>query len=55
VLDEMLAPLRERRIYYEERPALLHDIIETGAEQARKEATKTLELVKSAMNVSLKI
>jgi tryptophanyl-tRNA synthetase len=55
VLDEMLAPLRERRIYYEERPALLHDIIETGAEQARKEAAKTLELVKSAMNVSLKI
>lgn len=55
ILDEMLAPLRERRQYYEARPELLCEIIETGAEQARIEAGKTLELVKNAMNISLKI
>lgn len=54
-LDAMLAPIREKRAYYEARPDLLREIIHQGASRARQEAQKTLELVCEAMNMSLKI
>lgn len=55
VLDELLTPLRERRRYYEDRPELLREVLLSGAEGARKEAGRTLERVREAMNISLKI
>ncbi|MBZ4652673.1 MAG: trpS [Peptococcaceae bacterium] len=50
-LEEFLAPIRERRVYYENKPELLREILENGAEKAREEAGKTLELVRSVMKV----
>ncbi len=54
VLDEILDPLRERREYYEKRPDLLCEILETGAKNAREEAIKTLSLVRDVMNIAVK-
>lgn len=51
VLEGLLAPIRERRRYYEEKPELLHEILVTGAQKAREETERTMELVRKAMNV----
>lgn len=51
VLDEFLAPIRERRAYYIDKPKLMEDILAAGAEKARKKAGKTMELVRQAMNI----
>lgn len=51
VLDEMLAPIRERRVYYQGRPGLLQEILDTGAKEAVKVTEETLRLVRRAMNL----
>lgn len=51
VLEQAFAPIRERRQYYENKPSLLEEILENGAERARLEAAKTMDLVYSAMNL----
>lgn len=51
VLDEFLAPIRERRLYYETKPELLKEILISGAKKASSETEKTMEIVRSAMNV----
>lgn len=51
VLDDFLAPIRDRRQYYEGKPELLKEILENGAQKARCEARKTMDIVRSAMNV----
>lgn len=51
LLGETLKPFNERRRYYEERPELLQEILENGAQKARREAQKTLELVRAAMKI----
>ncbi|MCR4442904.1 MAG: tryptophan--tRNA ligase [Peptococcaceae bacterium] len=55
VLDDLLTPIRERRKYYESKPGMLREILLASAETARREAAKTLELARLAMNVSLKV
>ncbi len=51
VLEGLLAPIRERRQYYEEKPELLHEILVAGAQKAREQTERTMELVRKAMNV----
>lgn len=46
-----LAPIREKRHYYEERPDKVKEILMEGTNQARKEARITMEKVKKAMKL----
>ncbi|MDR1206509.1 MAG: tryptophan--tRNA ligase [Peptococcaceae bacterium] len=48
-LEQVLAPVWERRKFYEARPEVLTDILMNGAETARKTAAKTLEAVRECM------
>jgi len=48
---EHLAPIREKRHYYEERPKEVKEILLEGTNQARKEARITMEKVKQAMKL----
>ena len=46
-----MAPMRERRIYYEERPKEGADLIIAGGDKARREARRTMEEVRTAMKI----
>lgn len=48
---EFLAPIREKRKYYEERPELVNKILMEGTEKARKVAKETMKKVKKAMKL----
>ncbi|MCI8481983.1 MAG: tryptophan--tRNA ligase [Clostridia bacterium] len=48
---EHLAPIQEKRHYYEERPKLVKEILIEGTVKARKEAKITMEKVKNAMKL----
>jgi tryptophanyl-tRNA synthetase len=45
--------MQERRKKFEENPRLAWDILEAGAEQARKAADETMDQVRDAMGMSL--
>ena len=46
-----LAPIRERRVHYEQNPKLVYDILEDGAVRAKCRAGQTMKEVKHAMNL----
>ena len=46
-----LEPIREKRKYYGDRPALVEDIITTGSNKARKVAQRTMEEVRAAAKI----
>ena len=46
-----LAPIQEKRHYYEERPNEVKEILEEGTKKAKIEAAKTMEKVKTAMKL----
>ena len=48
---DFLAPMREKRKYYEERPELVDKILIEGTEKARKTAKVTMKKVKKAMRL----
>lgn len=48
---DFLAPMREKRKYYEERPELVDKLLITGTEKARKTAKETMKKVKRAMKL----
>ncbi len=50
-LVNAMAPMRDRRIYYEKRPGEVADIIIAGGEKARQEARKTMEEVRMALKI----
>ena len=52
-LVQLLAPIQEKRRKYEERPRDAWDILETGAEDARKAADETMKTVRASMGMSL--
>jgi len=54
-LVDILNPMQERRKKYEENPRLAWDILENGSEQARKKAGATMDEVRDAMGMSLKL
>ena len=52
VLNRELAPIRERRHYWEERLDEVYNILKRGTEEAINECNKTVEEVKSAMGIN---
>ena len=48
---EFLAPMREKRKYYEERPELVDELLIKGTEKARKTAKEVMKEVKKAMKL----
>jgi tryptophanyl-tRNA synthetase len=52
-LVQLLSPMQERRKKFEENPRLAWDILEAGAERARKAADETMAHVRDAMGMSL--
>ena len=48
---DFLAPMREKRKYYEERPELVDKLLIEGTEKARKTAKETMKKVKKAMRL----
>lgn len=50
-LNAALAPIREKRAYYEERPKLVSDIIEAGDQKARGVAEATMSDVRNAIKI----
>ncbi len=51
-LDTAMAPLRDRRRYYEEHPDIVTDIIEEGSRKARVIAHQTMEEVRAALKMT---
>lgn len=50
-LNKFLAPIRERRQYYESQPELVKDILKNGTEKARDAVRQTMSEVRSAMKL----
>ena len=48
---DFLAPMREKRKYYEKRPELVDKFLISGTEKARKTAKETMKKVKKAMRL----
>ena len=46
VINAKMAPIREKRAYYEQHPEVVHEIIRKGSEKARVEAQKVLKEVR---------
>ena len=50
-LIAFLAPIREKRAYYESRPEIVAELIVTGSSKAREEAQRTMEDVRAAIRI----
>ncbi|HMA77327.1 MAG TPA: tryptophan--tRNA ligase [Candidatus Krumholzibacteriaceae bacterium] len=50
-MNEALRPIREKRRYFEEKPEIITDILESGASTARRIAKGTLEEVREVMKL----
>lgn len=51
VIEDLLAPIRERRSRYEKNPALIDEILLDGTRRARDVAQKTMDEVRAAMHL----
>ncbi|MFH1102248.1 MAG: tryptophan--tRNA ligase [Pseudomonadota bacterium] len=47
-----LAPVREKRAYYEARPSLVDEIISNGCDRARNVAQKTMDEIRTSIRIS---
>ena len=54
VIQEELAPIRERRKYWEKNIPEVYDILKRGSEEAQKAAAETLKEVKASMRIFLR-
>ncbi len=52
ILEETLAPMRERRAQFENNIPMVYDILRRGSIEAREAAAKTLDEVRSAMRIN---
>ncbi|MBA4367659.1 MAG: tryptophan--tRNA ligase [Desulfobacterium sp.] len=50
-LAEALKPIREKRSFYESRPKLVEEIIQSGDDKARKVAKQTMEEIRSKIQI----
>jgi tryptophanyl-tRNA synthetase len=50
-LIQALAPIREKRAFYENNPGLVEEIIASGNKKARAVAQQTMADVRAAMNI----
>lgn len=51
ILENLIAPMRQRREQYQKDPVYLQEVLRNGTAQAREVAAKTLSEVKSAMGI----
>lgn len=51
VLEELLTPIREKRLILERKPAAVMEILEAGSEKARKITQETMKEVRQAMMI----
>ncbi len=51
-INQLLEPMRERRIKYENHPQLVEDILQEGTNQARLTAEETMQEVRDAMRIN---
>lgn len=51
VINSLLEPMRERRVPYQNNPALIDDILREGTRKARNAAIETMKEVKAAMHL----
>ena len=51
VINKKMAPIREKRAYYEQHPEVVHNIIKEGSEKARVEAKKVLKEVRKLVKM----
>lgn len=51
-INEIILPMRERYNYYMDNPDIVDEILENGAEEARKIAKKTIKTIKQAIGAS---
>ena len=51
-INKYLAPIREKRKYYEERPELVEKILKEGHFKAKKRAEETIKKVKEVMKIN---
>jgi tryptophanyl-tRNA synthetase len=51
IIDDMLAPVRERRLYYAGNENLISETLSDGAKKANERAEETMELVRRAMRI----
>ncbi len=52
ILEELLAPIRERRQYFEQNIPEVYEILRKGSEKARETAAQTLDEVRRAMHIN---
>ncbi|MDE5625387.1 MAG: tryptophan--tRNA ligase, partial [Muribaculaceae bacterium] len=52
VLEEILAPIRERRKQWEQNIPGVYEILKSGSAKAREEAADTLDKVRAAMKIN---
>ncbi len=50
IINAFLEPIREKRAYYESRPAMIKDALQAGTKRACTESQATMELVRRAMH-----
>ena len=50
-LNKFLSPIREKREYYENNPKMVEDALLSGTNNARKIASETMRMVRSAMKI----
>jgi len=50
-LANALEPIREKRAYYEARPAMVDEIMVEGSNRARLAACETMEVVRAAIKI----
>ena len=50
-MNQFLAPIREKRKYYEEHPEIIDDVLKNGIKKARYKASDTMKKVKKAMKI----
>lgn len=51
-INQYLAPIREKRRYYEEHPEEVEQILQEGTKKARKHAQETMKKIKKAMKLN---
>ena len=50
-MNEFLAPIRERKRYYQEHPEEIEKVLKDGTKVAKKRAEETMKDVKKAMQI----
>jgi len=51
-LENFLAPIRERRAYFEAKPSIVQEVIAEGSRKARSEAEETIRIARDAMGIN---